>query len=61
MAEIQLAINFGLSYEVTGLCTAGDTRILPLVLEACKNFTPMSEAQREEMIQSAKQYEPLFV
>lgn len=61
MAEIQRAINFGLSYEVTGLCTAGDTRILPLVLEACKNFTPMSEAQREEMIQSAKQYEPLFV
>ena len=61
MAEIQRAINFGLSYEVTGLCTAGDTRILPLVLEACKNFTPMNEAQREEMIQSAKQYEPLFV
>ena len=61
LAEIQRAINFGLSYEVTGLCTAGDTRILPLVLEACKNFTPMNEAQREEMIQSAKQYEPLFV
>lgn len=60
LAEIQRAINFGLSYEVTGLCTAGDTRILPLVLEACKNFTPMNEAQREEMIQSAKQYEPLF-
>lgn len=61
LAEIQRAINFGLSYEVTGLCTAGDTRILPLVLEACKNFTPMNEAQREEMIQSAKQYGPLFV
>lgn len=61
LAEIQRAINFGLSYEVTGLCTAGDTRILPLVLEACKNFTPMNEAQREEMIQSAKEYEPLFV
>jgi len=60
MDEIQRAINFGLSYEVTGLCTAGDTRILPLVLEACKNFAPMNETQREEMIQSAKQYEPLF-
>jgi len=60
MDEIQRAINFGLSYEVTGLCTAGDTRILPLMLEACKNFAPMNETQREEMIQSAKQYEPLF-
>ena len=60
MDEIQRAVNFGLSYEVTGLCTAGDTRILPMVLEACKNFTPIDKAKREEMIQSAKQYEPLF-
>ena len=58
--EIQRAINFGLSYDVTGLCTAGDTRILPIVLEACKNFTRLNETQREEMIQSATQYEPLF-
>lgn len=37
--EIQRAVNFALSYDVTGLCTAGDTRVLPLVLEACDNFT----------------------
>ena len=60
MDEIQPAVNFGLSYEVTGLCTAGDTRILPMLLNACKNFTQMNEAQREEMIQSARQFEPLF-
>jgi len=33
---------------------------LPMVLEACKNFTPLNEAQRDEMIESAHQYEPLF-
>ncbi len=60
MDEIQRAVNFGLSYEVTGLCTAGDTRILPMVLDACKNFTQLDKAQREEMIQSTNQYEPLF-
>ena len=60
MDEIQRAINFGLSYDVTGLCTAGDTRILPMILEACENFTSLNETQREEMIQSATQYEPLF-
>lgn len=59
-AEIQKAVNFALSYEVTGLCTAGDTRILPLVLEACKNFTRLQDSEIEEMIKSGKQYEPLF-
>ena len=60
MDEIQGAVNFALSYEVTGLCTAGDTRILPLMLKACENFTQLNESEREQMIQSAKEYEPLF-
>ncbi|HEY9529714.1 MAG TPA: aldo/keto reductase [Anaerolineales bacterium] len=60
MDEIQKGVNFALSYEVTGLCTAGDTRILPLVLEACKNFSPLSQEGIEEMIKSGEQYEPLF-
>ena len=58
--EIQRAVNFALSYEVTGLCTAGDTRILPMVLNACENFTRLSKAEMEEMIKSGQQYEPLF-
>lgn len=60
MEEIQRAVNFALSFEVTGLCTAGDTRILPLVLKACENFRRLSPAELEEMIQSGQQYEPLF-
>jgi len=59
--EIQRAVNFALSYYVTGICTAGDTRVLPLVLKACGNFTRLSDSEKEEMIQSGKQYEPLFV
>lgn len=58
--QIQKAVNFALSYDVTGLCTAGDTRILPLVLRACENFTRLSPADLEAMIESGKQYEPLF-
>ena len=58
--EIQPAVNFALSYEVTGLCTAGDVKVLPLVLEACQNFSPLSQAEREAMIQSGQQFEPLF-
>jgi aryl-alcohol dehydrogenase-like predicted oxidoreductase len=60
MGEIQRAVDFALSYNVTGLCTAGDTRILPLILKACQGFTPMDEAMRETMIESGKTFEPLF-
>ena len=60
MEEIQQAVNFALSYEVTGLCTAGDIKVLPMVLKACQNFTRMNQSQREAMIQSGQQLEPLF-
>lgn len=58
--QIQRAVNFVLSHDVTGLCTAGDTRVLPLVIEACKNFTRLNKTEMEEMIESGRQYEPLF-
>ncbi|MCI0549950.1 MAG: aldo/keto reductase [Anaerolineae bacterium] len=60
MDEIQRAVNFALSYDVTGLCTAGDTRVLPMFLKACENFNRLNNFELEEMIKSGKQYEPLF-
>ena len=58
--EIQKAVNFALSHEVTGLCTAGDTRILPMVLKACENFTQLDKPAMEEIIEAGRQLEPLF-
>ena len=60
LEHIQQAVNFVLSQPVTGLCTAGDIRLLPLVLQACENFTPMAVAEQEALIASASEYEPLF-
>jgi len=60
MDDIQRALNFALSYDVTGFCTAGDTRILPMVLKACENFNRLGSSELEEMIKSGKEYEPLF-
>lgn len=60
MDEIQQAVNFALSYEVSGLCTAGDIRILPMVIQACENFLELNHEQMEEMIKSGEKYEPLF-
>jgi aryl-alcohol dehydrogenase-like predicted oxidoreductase len=59
-ALIQPAVNFALSQDVTGLCTAGDYRILPKVLKACENFTPLSADEQAALIASAPQYAPLF-
>jgi len=60
MDIIQKAVNFALSYEVTGLCTPGDTRILPMVIQACENFTELDHEEMEQMIESGEEYEPLF-
>lgn len=60
MDEIQRGVNFVLSHEVTGVCTAGDVRILPMVIEACEKFTPLNPNEREELIASGSQFEALF-
>lgn len=59
-ADIQQAVNFALSQDVTGLCTAGDLQVLPLMLRACQQFTPMGPAEQEALIATAGQFEPLF-
>ncbi len=59
-SDIQQAVSFALSQDVTGLCTVGDTTLLPLFLEACEQFTPMGEKEQEEVIASGSEYEPLF-
>jgi aryl-alcohol dehydrogenase-like predicted oxidoreductase len=57
---IQQGVNFVLSQDVTGLCTSGDIHLLPGLLQACENFTPLSEAEQEALIATAGAYEPLW-
>jgi aryl-alcohol dehydrogenase-like predicted oxidoreductase len=61
MEMIQPAINFVLSHDVTGICTAGDIHLLPLVLKACENAVPLSLEEREKLIESGRSTQPLFV
>jgi aryl-alcohol dehydrogenase-like predicted oxidoreductase len=60
LEDIQASINYVLSQGVTGICTAGDTRLLPKVLQACENYVPLTESEQIEMVASAKGFEPLF-
>jgi aryl-alcohol dehydrogenase-like predicted oxidoreductase len=60
MDEIQRGVDFVLSHDVTGVCTAGDINILPMVIQACENFKPLASEEREAMIESGSQFEALF-
>jgi aryl-alcohol dehydrogenase-like predicted oxidoreductase len=60
MDQIQRAVNFVLSHDVTGLCTAGDIHLLPLVIKACENTVPLSPEERAKAIEFGRSYKPLF-
>lgn len=60
-ANIQRAVNFALSQDITGLCTVGDVNVLPLFLDACEQFTPLTRAEQDSLMAEAAQLEALFV
>lgn len=60
LAEIQKGVNFALSQNVSALCTAGDTRLLPLFLQACENYQPLTLDEQEALIKEGASLEPLF-
>jgi aryl-alcohol dehydrogenase-like predicted oxidoreductase len=55
---IQKAVDFALSQDgVTGLCTTGDIHILPMFLEACKNYAPMDLDTQDGLVESIQELE----
>lgn len=60
LETIQPAVDFCLSQPVTGLCTAGDTRVLPLMLRACEQYRPQTDAAQAVLIASSASLTPLF-
>jgi predicted aldo/keto reductase-like oxidoreductase len=57
---IERALRFTLSQPVTGAITAGDARLLPMILEAADRFQPMDEAEQAALMATVGDYEPLF-
>lgn len=59
--EIEQGVRFALSqHPVTGIPSAGDVRLLPMVLEAGKNFQPMNAVEQAALIEASRVLEPLF-
>jgi len=58
--QIQPGVDFALSQNVTGICTAADIRLLPMVVEACNKFSVLSNDDQTELIDRAKSLVPIF-
>jgi predicted aldo/keto reductase-like oxidoreductase len=59
-AMIERALRFTLSQPVTGAISAGDARLLPMILDAAERFEPMDKAEQAQLLATAGDYEPLF-
>lgn len=57
---VQESVNFVLSQDVTGICMAGDVTVIPMVLQACEQFEPMTEAEQAAMMERGKSMELIF-
>lgn len=58
---IERGVRFALSQPgVTGIPSAGDTRLLPMILDAGDRFQPMSAEEQERVIAESAALEPLF-
>ena len=57
---IEKALRFNLSHPVTGVVSAGDARLLPMILDAAERFRPMDEEEQATLLATAGEYEPLF-
>ena len=57
---IQKSINFVLSQPVTAICTVADVTLLPLVVNACENYSPLNANEQQDLITRADEFEQLF-
>jgi predicted aldo/keto reductase-like oxidoreductase len=58
--KIQKSIDFVLSLPNTHICTTGDYRILPKVIEACEKFEFMDESERRALSEARQDLENIF-
>jgi len=58
--EIELCLRFALSQGVTTVASAGDTKLLPLILEAAERYRELTKTEQEALIESATDLTPIF-
>jgi len=58
--EIDEALWFTLSQNVTTAASASDIRIAKMMLDAAERYTPMKKEEQQQLLQNAAKYTPLF-
>ncbi|MFC1483549.1 aldo/keto reductase [Candidatus Neomarinimicrobiota bacterium] len=58
--QIQSAIDFVLSQEMTSLATPSDHLLLPLVLDACEHYSRLSSKVQQRQVTESVKYEMIF-
>lgn len=57
---VERVLRFTLSQRITGAVSAGDLRLLPLILDAAERFKMMSEDEQAALLSTVDQYDPIF-
>jgi len=58
--EIDEALRFTLSQDVTTATTSSDIRLATMMIEAAERFKPMSKEEQTELVMRVSPYKPLF-
>jgi hypothetical protein len=58
--EIEEAIRFTLSQDITTITNSSDLEIAKMTVNAAKDFTPMKEDEKVKLLKKAEEYKPLF-
>jgi aryl-alcohol dehydrogenase-like predicted oxidoreductase len=57
---IQQSVDFVLSQDITGICTAGDVNLLPIILQACEVHSILGKKEQEALVERGKSFETIF-
>jgi predicted aldo/keto reductase-like oxidoreductase len=57
---VEHSLRFALSQPVTGIISAGDAELVPLILDAAERYQPMDEEEQAKLVSTAHAYEIIF-
>jgi hypothetical protein len=58
--EIEEAIRFTLSHDVSTATNSSDLEIAKMTVDSAKDFTPMTKEEKDELLKKAEGFRPLF-
>jgi predicted aldo/keto reductase-like oxidoreductase len=58
--EIRKSLWYTLSQDITSAVTAGEFKLLPMLIEAASNFKPLTIKEQKEYVSEVKELKPLY-